>query len=340
MLGRKYRPVVIMGCPRSGTNLLHDILVSAGGFAVYRGRLPVYHVLIPRFGKLDRSENRAKLMAAWVHTEGFRRTQLDPQELTAKVMDECRCGGDFLRIVMQQIAQKQNASRWIIYSPEMLLLIPIVRKEIPDALFLHIIRDGRDVALSLRKLGGFNPLPWQQNTRSLQETALYWKWLVKKGRRYGREIADDYMEVHFEDLIGDPGRTLARLSKFLDHPLDLDQIRDSALGTVKNSNSAFQEEISGSTFEPVQRWKRKLTEKEVAALQWHIGNTLEALGYPLAPLQCASRPGIKDRLLSLAYLPFLDTKFWLKLNTPLGRFARSAELNSKHQSSQPSDDRY
>ena len=49
---RKRRPVFVMGCHRSGTNLLYDILLSAGGFAVYRGYLPVYEILLPRFGSL------------------------------------------------------------------------------------------------------------------------------------------------------------------------------------------------------------------------------------------------------------------------------------------------
>jgi hypothetical protein len=35
-------------------------------------------------------------------------------------------------------------------------------KEIPEALFVHIIRDGCDFALSLRKLGDFNPFPWSR----------------------------------------------------------------------------------------------------------------------------------------------------------------------------------
>ena len=47
---RKRRPVFVMGCHRSGTNLLYDTLLSAGGFAIYRGSLPLYELLIPRFG--------------------------------------------------------------------------------------------------------------------------------------------------------------------------------------------------------------------------------------------------------------------------------------------------
>ena len=61
-------PVFIVGCHRSGTNLLYDTLLSAGGFAVYRGYLPVHKILIPRVGPLDKLENRQKAMDLWVQS--------------------------------------------------------------------------------------------------------------------------------------------------------------------------------------------------------------------------------------------------------------------------------
>src|SRR5690242_13030155 len=55
---RAKSPVFVMGCHRSGTNLLYDTLLSAGGFAVYTGYLPVHKILIPRFGPFHKLENR------------------------------------------------------------------------------------------------------------------------------------------------------------------------------------------------------------------------------------------------------------------------------------------
>src|SRR5215467_15522927 len=77
-------PVFVVGCHRSGTNLLYDTLLSAGDFAVYRGYLPIYKMLTPRFGKLDKPENRKKIVDTWRRSKGFRRSGLDAQQLTAK----------------------------------------------------------------------------------------------------------------------------------------------------------------------------------------------------------------------------------------------------------------
>jgi hypothetical protein len=326
MIERKQRPVFVIGCPRSGTNLLYDTLLSAGGFAVYRGRIPVYQVLIPRFGKPDRIENRKKIIAVWLRSEGFRRSGLDGTDLTAKVLENCRTGGDLLSIVMDEIARKQHVARWAFYTPDSVVRVATVKKEIPEALFIHILRDGRDIALSLRKLGDFNPFPWSRRSRSLEETALYWEWMLQKGRRDGREIPDDYVEIHYEDLVGDPRRTLKVLSEFLDHDLDYDRIRNAALGTLSKPNSSFREETADVRSNPIQRWRQRLSQREVASLEWQVGKTLEELGYPRTSPADSWKPAVRDRWLRAVYPSFLESKLWMKMNTPFGRFSRLAKL--------------
>jgi hypothetical protein len=327
---RRRCPVFVMGCPRSGTNLLYDALLSSGGFAIYRGRLLVYQVLIPRFGRIDRLENRTKMMAIWLRSKGFRRSGLDGAELTAKVLKNCRSGGDFVSIVMGEIARKQGAGRWAVYDPETVVRVETIKREIPDALFIHIIRDGRDVAMSLRKLGEFNPFPWTRSPRSLEETALYWEWMVQKGRSYGRHIESDYAEVRYEDFVANPQNTLKDLSKFLDQDLDPDRIRSVALGTMSSTNSSFPEETAYGADNPVQRWKRRLSQEQVASLEWHIGQTLEAVGYSLTTCGSRLKPGVANKFLRSVYPLFLDTKFWLKTNTPMRRLSSLTRLELTH----------
>src|SRR5436305_4901377 len=93
---RKRRPVFVIGCHRSGTNLLYDTLLSAGGFAVYRDYLPVYEVLIPRFGSLKNSENRRRMLSSWLRSKAFRRSGVDAARLTEQVLRDCSTGGDFV----------------------------------------------------------------------------------------------------------------------------------------------------------------------------------------------------------------------------------------------------
>jgi LPS sulfotransferase NodH len=322
---RKRRPVFVMGCHRSGTNLLYDNLLSAGGFAIYRGYLPVYEILIPHFGSLDNVHQRENTVSTWLKTKSFERSGLDAGAISAKLLSECRNGGDFIRIVMDEIATAGGAQRWALYDPDSVLHVARIKREIPDALFVHIIRDGRDIALSLMKMGGFRPFPWNRKQRSLIETALYWDWMVHNGRRSGRVFAEDYIEIHYEELVAQPRKVLAKLGGFIDHDLDYDRIQTTGLGRLRESNSSFRGDEK-ETQNPVARWKEKLSKVEIASLETIIGASLQEFGYELTVGESNRRASIRERWLKQVYPNLLSSKQWLKLNTPLGRLASLSAL--------------
>jgi hypothetical protein len=316
-----------MGCHRSGTNLLYDMLLSAGGFAIYRGFLPIYKILIPRFGPIGDRTNREKILATWLRSKGFRRTGLAPEQLSARILSDCKTGGDFIRIVMDSVAENQNVARWAVYDPDNVLHVQRVKQDIPNALFVHIIRDGRDIALSLKKMGGFSPLPWDRSeTNSLVATALYWKWMVERGRVAGHQFPEDYIEIRYEDLITHPQETLAVLGGFIDHDLDYERIKQAGLGRLSETNSSFREEGSASQIHPLGRWKERLSPAIVAEIESAVGDCLEHNGYELSSATAASRRGIRTSLMSLSYPAFLGGKFWLKQHTPVGQLADMSAL--------------
>jgi len=324
---RKHAPVFVMGCHRSGTNLLYDMLLSSGGFAIYRGYLPIYKMLVPRFGSLKSRANREKIVEVWLRSKGFRRTGLDAGRLSAPLVNDCRNAGDFIRIVMDAVAQKQQAQRWAVYDPDNVLRVESVKRDLPNALFVHIIRDGRDIALSLKKMGGFTSLPWDRGqTNGLVATALYWEWMVGKGRAGGRKFPADYIEVRYEDLIANPRETLAKLGRFIDHDLDYDRIQRASLGRLSETNSSFREEGPKEKINPLGRWKERLARKDVAAIEATVGECLQENGYELSLPAAERRRSLRYSSMRGVYPAFLSGKLWLKLHTPLGRFANLSAL--------------
>ncbi len=274
-----------MGCHRSGTNLIYNNLLSAGGFAVYRGYLPIYKMLIPRFGTAEKAENRRKIMETWLRSKGFRRSDLDPNQLMELAVNTCHTGGDFIRLVMGAIARNQEVDRWAVY---------------------------------------VRPLPWDRGSGGLLATALYWEWTVHKGRQYGAQIPGDYIEVHYEELVCNPASTFVTLGAFLQHDLDYVRIQ-SAVKRLK-SNSSFVEEEKQSRANPVQRWKEKLSNRDIAAIEALVGPCLEEFGYPLTTPQRERKPGLRETWMRAVYPFFLDAKLALKIKTPLGRLANLSAL--------------
>src|SRR3981081_3717149 len=130
--GRSSAPVFVLGSPRSGTTLLYHMLLSAGGFAVYRTETHVFNVLEAAYGDFGNPHNKRKLMKAWLGSKLFQLSGLDGKKIEARVMAECRNGGDFLRIVMGDITRKQNVDRWADCTPDHLLYVQRIKETIPD----------------------------------------------------------------------------------------------------------------------------------------------------------------------------------------------------------------
>ena len=300
------------------------MLLSSGDFAVYHAETHVFNVLVPRFGNMAVRANREKLMNVWLQTDYFRRSGLVADEIKVHVLAECSSGGDFLRILMEGIARKQNVRRWAECTPEHLLYIPEIKKSIPDALIVHVIRDGRDVAMSLARQGWIRTFPWDPG-RDLMASGLYWEWIVKRGRELGRAIGPDYLEVRFEELNLHPRESLAAIGAFIDHELDYDQIFKVGLGSVSQPNTSFGDKGKDKAFNPVGRW-RCLAPEQTALLEVLLGELLRELGYEVTAAYPSS--------LSLAargalYPSWFTMKHRLKSHTPLGRFVDIGLLQSR-----------
>ena len=324
MTKRKKGPVFVVGCHRSGTSYLYHCLLSAGGFAIYRSDTCVWDRLIPLFGGFGVRKNRERMMEVWLRSKPFRRTGLDAEQIEAKVLSECRSGGDFLRIVMEEVARSQNVDRWAAWDPDNTYYMQEIKKELPDALFIHIIRDGRDIATVLDNKKWIKPFPWDRE-KSLEVAGVFWEFMVRKGREFGRQIKEDYTEVRYEDLVTRPHETFAKLGTFIDHDLDYDLILRTGVGAVADPNSTFKKEFVNGQFNPVGRWKEKLSSERVAALEQVIGGLLEELEYPPATAGL-QRNSLRSKILRTLYLSHFEFKLWLKNNTPAGRFASTEPL--------------
>lgn len=323
---REERPVFVVGCHRSGTNLLYDMLLSAGGFAVYRGYLPIYKMLIPRYGNIARPENRRRIVDTWLHSKGFRRSGLEAGNLAETLLEGCRNGGDFIRLVMDAVAHQQGAPRWAVYDPDNVLYMPQIKADIPEALFIHIVRDGRDIAVSLKKMGEFRPIPWSRKPASSEATALYWRWMVGNGRTHGRLFPNDYLEVRYEELVTAPQAVLQDLGRFLGRDLDYDQIQNNKLGRLKESNSSFRESGIPADSNPINRWKKMLSRDAVASLEALVGDCLQESGYALTIPEQDRQRNLRHVWMRTVYPALLDTKLWLKTRTPAGRFSDLSAL--------------
>jgi len=114
---------------------------------------------------------------------------------------------DFLVALFNEHCRRDGKPRWINKTPAYIVHLPLLHSLFPSLRFIHCVRDGRDVALSIITRP-FGPI-------DLRGAAVWWADRVAKGVRFGREYPDQYLEVRFEDLVRHPEDTLRRMLEWL-----------------------------------------------------------------------------------------------------------------------------
>jgi Sulfotransferase family len=267
----------------------------------------------------------------WLRSKPFRRTGFLPDDLRSQILENCKSGGDFLRITMGELARRAGVERWAVHDCDNIMHMPVIKREIPNALFVHVVRDGRDAALSMNKQHEGRPL-WRERDRSLFAWALLWQWTVRKGRRFGKQFPDDYIEVRYEDMVLDPERTFNTLGSFLNHDLNYARIQQNAIGRVAAPNTIWKEESGSKDFSPVNRWKSKLSESVIASLEGLVGDCLEEFSYELSvKKEVRERTDRTLALMRLAYPLYFAAKLFLQSRTIIGRLAKGTRLHLTHE---------
>jgi Sulfotransferase family len=313
------RPVFVVGCPRSGTTLLYHMILSSGEFAVLPVETGAFCFLGLKFPNLRSLQERRRLLEFWLRSQWFAASGLERNSIQSRIFEECRNIGDFLRIAMEAMCRQQGVRRWAEKSPAHALYIAEIKRSIPDALIVQIIRDGRDVALSLSNFERIRPFLYYGG-KTHAALGMYWKWIVRRARGAGRQLGRDYYELKYEDLMQNPSDTLAALGRFIGEDLDYSRIVRAGIGSVSQPQSSFQDATSSGDFNPVGRWKQTYSPVELAHFESLVGDCLEEFGYTLSTDSSSRRSGVPKIITRAFYSSQIESIHWLKSRKALRHF--------------------
>lgn len=299
-MGQPPMPIIV-GAPRSGTTLLRFMLDSHSALAI-----PPETGFLPPIWELSRAGQATPDMLFQLligfppETPFWADFELDAnrfrQELDKIEPFEAAQGA---RLFYRLYAERFGKTRFGDKTPSYCEHMGAIGKLLPEAHFIHIIRDGRDASLSLRPL-------WFAPGRDITTLALYWKRMVRAGRAGASNVAA-YMEVHYENLISNPEEQLQAICNFLRLPFDSKMLqywertperlrehkaRIRADGTEAVSHQQRLSQQILTTYPPqlqrLHEWKRKMTAQEQQEFLDAAGDTLAEFGY--ATLSHAASP--------------------------------------------------
>ncbi len=209
----------IVGAPRSGTTLLRFMLDSHSELAIppETGFVIPCSQLTSRGTDLERDlvetiGNFPPEAPAWqdfgIPIDALRDKIRQTRPLTV-------AGG--VRAFYEIYAARFGKRRWGDKTPLYCLHLADIEKLLPEAHFVHLIRDGRDASLSLRNL-------WFSPGNDIATLARYWRRAVSTARSQGAGC-HHYLEVRYEDVVLRTEDTLLRICRFLDLPYDPAMLR-------------------------------------------------------------------------------------------------------------------
>ena len=284
----------VVGCGRSGTTLLAAMLDShaelavpaeAGGLVLqFCHGLPTdarpNRLVWPEVDRPGHPYEEAKLRSMVEELSGcwrYRVWSLQPEAVVATARSAGAASRvDVVRAAYAAYAKAQGKTRAGDKTPAHGLHMARLAELFPEAVFVHAIRDGRDVALSIMDM------PWGPDDAA--GAALHWADRVTRIRAAGRSVgAQRYLEVRYEELLADPESVLQAICAHAGlsyDPAMLDY--ETAAGRQLAMSGAPDEDrnLAKPLTWGLRDWRTQMDPADVAAFDAVAGPVLAGFGYP------------------------------------------------------------
>lgn len=283
----------IVGTGRCGTTLLRAMLDAHPALAI----APETD-FIPQLARRCSGgpDSRACFIDVLTQSPRWPHFRLDADALRARLDRTAPFElGTALRGFYQLYAERFGKPRWGDTTPAHHAHMRLIQQLLPEARFVHLMRDGRDVALSV--------LPMKQRgdpTARLEDAAMWWVARLKRARDEARGV-HHYLEVRYEDLILDTEPTLRQICEFVELPWHPAMLRyhDAASTRTTHENHTERTSESASTEgdgtpgprrprnrladapdpERIGRWREEMTANDLQRVEAIAGSLLRDLGY-------------------------------------------------------------
>jgi len=301
-------PLFIVGSERSGSNLLRAMLNQLPNVSIphpphlMRDLAPLFE----RYGDLKEDRNFRRLID---HAENLVDLHFAPWPFRLDkelIFDEASRLGmrdpyAVYALIYEQYRAHEDKGRWGCKSTFMINNVKDVLGHHGKAQFLHLVRDGRDVAASARRsiFSHYHPYFTAQLWAREQNLAQQWSEALPK---------EQWLTIHYEDLISEPEREARRICEFLGEPYSdsllsyFNSPKEKKLSSLNRSwENLGQPVLSGNS----QKYRATLSENEIMLFEAIAGEELKTFGY-LEQVPQIKGPSALERL----KFQFSENKSW------------------------------
>ena len=277
-------PVIVLGVRRSGTTLLRVILDRSADLAI-----PDESYIVPQLarrhpGPVDQAAFAEELR----RQPRLAELGIADDEVVARLRPGMT-SGEAIGAIFEAYAAAHGKQRWGDKTPLYMQHLPLLERLFPEAQFVHLIRDGRDAAVSFLAMPeGIVTRTWA-HPRDAAGFACQWRTEIQAAQALGRHLGTArYLEARYERLTAEPEATVREICAFLSLPFDPAML-DFA-GTVDLTGKPHQTRLAQPPTVGVRDWRTEMSPADVAAFEEVAGDLLVQLGY-----EADGRPSLRGR---------------------------------------------
>ena len=306
-------PIFIIGTERSGTNLLRLILNAHHDIAVPHPPhiVKLFTPIVPLYGRLSSDRNFRRLISdvcrmVELHTYPWEIKPDQERVFREAAARELIC---IYFAIYDQYLEHTGKKRWCCKSTFMIDHVADILRFHPDARFIFMVRDGRDVAVSAKSSIFNHYHVFYSAKRWQREQRLGLEWLNKLPQ-------DQILLLRYEELTAAPVTTVKNLCAFLDLPYSDNMLEYHRFNEAKKSGALSKswENTSKPVISGNQgKFHRLLTKQEILQFEAIALHELQELGY-----ETVNQPEyllqVKENL-SIEHVSYRLKDFSMKLKT-------------------------
>lgn len=258
-------PFFIVGCARSGTTLLRAMLHNHPLIAI-----PVESLFMIDYLRASESVPLSIAQTLILKEFEFREWKLS---ISASELQSCQTVSETFSLLHERYASMLGKRYWGQKTPRFVRYGDLLRSVFPNARFIHMIRDPRAIALSLRRSNVHSSNYYYGARRWLKD--------VQAGLALKARYPDAVLEIHYEALVSQPEETLHQVAAFLDIPYDpqMLQYQDSAQDYNQYFSSIHSNLRKPPTAERMDAWRKVISPIDTAMIEQICMPLMQQLGY-------------------------------------------------------------
>jgi hypothetical protein len=236
--------------------------------------ITVFLQRLPEYGDLEKPANAARLLddIAAYHLVVRGGHVKDKASVLAHPI---RTYKDLVNAIMSEYARAEGKERWGDKTPFYTQDIDLLWDLFPGSQFVHLVRDGRDVALSQTRIS------WLPS--NVPQIAADWRHKTTICHKVGRVLPPGhFFELRYEDLVTKPEESLASICEFLGEDYSADMLsyhRDAESVVPEESLKWHRNSVRPPDPDKIGRWKQELSRTDRVLFDQIAGDTLERFGY-------------------------------------------------------------